>query len=175
MNKFPPAGPPWFTPIRYRWRHSLGLLPNDPTKERLLIGVTDGGSVGGVEFCIDSEVVDAGTTPVLCDSLPVFRVRYSDANFRAAYDFRLHEAVEQEPRPTLQELLNWERRHNERHEYRRDWMRRHRAKRRTPPPARKCPQCGKEFQPKRSDARFCSSACRVKSHRSDVSPVTSNR
>ena len=125
MNKFPPAGPPWFTPIRHRWRHSLGLLPDDPTKERLLIGVTDGGSVGGVEFCIDSEVVEAGTTPVLCDSLPVFRVRYSDANFRAAYDFRLHEAVEQEPRPTLQELLNWERRHNERHEYRRDWMRRH--------------------------------------------------
>ena len=118
MNKFPPAGPQWFTPIRYRWRHSLGLLPDDPTKERLLIGVTEGGSIAGVQFCIDCEVVDAGTTPVLCDS--VFGPLYSDANFRAAYDFRLKEAVEQEPRPTLQELLNWERRHNERHEYRRD-------------------------------------------------------
>lgn len=173
MNKLLTSAPPWFTSIRYRWRASLGLLPDDPTKERLLIGISEGGSIGGVRFCIDSEVVDAGTTPVLCDS--VFGVLYCDANFRAAYDFKRSTAVEQEPRPTLQELLVWERRYNDRHAYRRDWMRRHRAERRTTPSARKCPQCGKEFQPKRSDARFCSSACRVKSHRRDVSPVTSNR
>ena len=28
-----------------------------------------------------------------------------------------------------------------------------------------CPVCGKEFRPKRSTARFCSSRCRVASHR----------
>ena len=163
MNKLLTSARPSFTPIRYRWRTSLGLLPDDPTKERLLIGISEGGSIGGVHFCIDSEVVDAGTTPVLCDS--VFGPLYSDANFRAAYDFKRSTAVEQEPRPTLQELLVWERRYNERNDYRRDWMRRHRAERRTRPSVRKCPQCGKEFQPKRSDARFCSTTCRVKAHR----------
>ena len=28
-----------------------------------------------------------------------------------------------------------------------------------------CPVCGKEFRPKRSTARFCSTTCRVKAHR----------
>jgi len=28
-----------------------------------------------------------------------------------------------------------------------------------------CPVCGKEFRPKRSTARFCSTTCRVKNHR----------
>ena len=35
-----------------------------------------------------------------------------------------------------------------------------------------CQQCGKKFQPKRRTARFCSNTCRVKSHRRDVSALT---
>ena len=31
-----------------------------------------------------------------------------------------------------------------------------------------CPVCGKEFRPKRSTARFCSTTCRVKAHRDNI-------
>ncbi|CRY92880.1 hypothetical protein SynWH8103_02166 [Synechococcus sp. WH 8103] len=31
-----------------------------------------------------------------------------------------------------------------------------------------CPVCGKEFRPKRSTARFCSTTCRVKAHRTKL-------
>lgn len=34
-----------------------------------------------------------------------------------------------------------------------------------PEPARECAKCGQEFTPRRSDARFCSSRCRVAAHR----------
>lgn len=32
-------------------------------------------------------------------------------------------------------------------------------------PRRKCYQCGEEFTPQRSDARYCSAACRKQAHR----------
>ena len=38
-----------------------------------------------------------------------------------------------------------------------------------------CQQCGKKFQPKRSTARFCTTTCRVKSHRRDVSALTTSQ
>lgn len=40
-----------------------------------------------------------------------------------------------------------------------------RATERVPPPPRPCDHCGVAFEPARSDARFCSSRCRVAAHR----------
>ena len=46
---------------------------------------------------------------------------------------------------------------------------RRRAKRRRPPPnQRACAQCGETFSPARSDARFCSTRCRVAAHRASA-------
>jgi hypothetical protein len=38
-------------------------------------------------------------------------------------------------------------------------------RRRLSPESRTCAQCGETFAPKRSDARFCSTRCRVAAHR----------
>ena len=49
----------------------------------------------------------------------------------------------------------------------------------TTPAVKNCEVCGKQFEPKRSTARFCSSNCRVASHRQkalkEAAGITSNK
>jgi hypothetical protein len=40
-----------------------------------------------------------------------------------------------------------------------------RAKERRKPPMRACLSCGKQYEPKRTDARYCSAACKQRAHR----------
>jgi hypothetical protein len=165
--------------------YSLGLLPDDPTQERILLEVIDNPNCTGeqVMFCIDAATVTPGTD-VRCDGSGWFYqhcamdmfgrfpgewpgVVYRGATFRT--DER-NEQIKSEKangtyRPTLRELLGVEKRQATRRSRNAEWMRKRRAESKQHQQPASCNHCGATFTPKRSTARFCSTACRVASHR----------
>jgi len=165
--------------------YSLGLLPDDPTQERILLDVIDNPHGRGeqVMFCIDVATVTPGTD-VCCDgsawlyqhcasdmfgSFPGewIKATYRGPTYQQGERLELIKAAKANGtyRPTLHELLRMEERQKNRRDQNAEWMRKHRAENQQHQHLASCAHCGAEFTPKRSTARFCSTACRVAAHR----------
>ena len=169
--------------------YSLGLLPDDPTQERILLDVIHNpyGWAEQVMFCVDVATVTPGTD-VCCDGSGWFyqhcandmfgrwpgewpKVTYRGASSTTE---ERQERIKAEKangtyRPTLRELLWTEERQSKRRSRNAEWMRKQRAANRQQPQPIACAQCSTEFTPKRSTAQFCSTKCRVAAHRKDTS------
>ena len=164
---------------------SLGLLPADPTQERILLEVISNphGVAEQVMFCIDVATVTPGTE-FCCDgdawlyehcANDLFgrfpgewqKVTYRGPSYIQGERLELIEAAKANGtyRPTLRELLWTEERQNNRRNRNAEWMRKQRAQNKQDRPTASCAHCGATFTPKRSTAQFCSTACRVASHR----------
>ena len=162
--------------------YTLGLLPGDPTQERVLIDVTCNPAGWGAQvmYCLDVVTVPNEGVSIVCDGqawfLDAYRRNYPgehpDVSYRGpvSTDAERREAAKAAKaagtyRPTLRELL-WQEEVDRRCRKRKsEWMRNKRARQGQERQPIACHQCGATFIPKRSTAHFCSTRCRVAAHR----------
>lgn len=162
--------------------YSLGVLPDDPSQERVLVEVIENPNWMDrqVRYCLDAITVPNEGVAIRCEgpAWMLHQYRYThpgehpDLHHRGgsgtSEELRERRKAEKANglyRPTLREVQRDEQAAERRRANNAEWMRKHRASSRHDPQPVACSHCGASFTPKRSTARFCSTACRVAAHR----------